>query len=325
MPASPRPSRRALLGAVLGVGAAGLTGCSTVRSTGLFPTPHASTASPAPHLDRTALLSRLSVSAGLFRALTSPALSGSSGDVRQWAASALAMTQQHMGVLDAADPLSPSPSSTAPPTPETAHPHDAAAALQAVARQQGSLETALTTACLATASGDLALLCASMAVGARATRAPGPLVTATRVRPIAGSVGTPTDATGILLTWVQALIQGLQTGLGRLPASDPRIAPGTQRLAAVDALRDQLQQQIDVDGGTPAPVAGNYAMPGPLTTPTQIVATWGLLEREVLSAWLRVAAAGSGTTRSTALAHAMDQLAQVAADGVGITWWPGWS
>ncbi len=326
----PRATRRAVLAGGTAVLAGWLTGCRTTLTPTPTPSPGTSTAATPP-IDRASLAADLLASAALFGVAAAPKLRDSSDSLRKWAAAAQAMAQRQAEVLSAEDPLAagtssgtPTPASVAPTSTASGTGSTAKAVLAAIAQHQRALEGRLVQACLASTDGDQALLYGSLAVTSRVTQAVGPVVGRTSVSPAAGPIATAVEARGVLLTRVQALIQGLQRGLGVLSSGDALRTSGLARLVQVQALRDQLQQTLDNAGATPAPVALDYAMPGPLTTRSQISTTWGLLERGVLDAWLLVTGAAQGTERVEAQNQALGQVAQVSARGVGLTWWPGW-
>ena len=328
----PPLSRRALLTRVIPAGMVALaSGCNTGMAAGAADPGAASggTLGPPALLSYADLAGRLSTAAFDFRMLV-----GAPPSTAAWASAAAAMCHAQAAVLGRSDPLTgtpvppdagSTPSGSTAGTVPTATPSAATAgALTRVAADQAGIESAMRDRCLAAPSGDLALLFASLGVAAHAVSHPSVPVVATGTVPFHCHVGDRSAALVVLLSRVDALVEGLDQGLGALPFHDPAYTPGLTRLSEVETLRDTIQQDLLAASVTPTPGPLDYALPGTTDSPAHVQTLWGMLERDVMAAWLRVAAASIGADRGAAFDAAVSQQDLVAGHGVGISWWPGW-
>jgi hypothetical protein len=231
----------------------------------------------------------------------------------------------HAGVLAQADPLggqnadtepvitpSPSPSSASPPSLAQLLTDEKAAAGQYLA-DAGAAET----------PGE-ALLWASLSVFASGFSGQGVAPVQTDAYPMTLPVETLTDARQVLLSRLNALVAGLEWGVGRLPSSDPLHTTGMNRLDAVEIQRVRLREDLRQASASPTPALPGYRMPATPSTPASARELWVSLELGVLAGHGRVVAATPGPSRSTAVPAMAAQAAQLRAYASGLPAWPGW-
>lgn len=176
-----------------------------------------------------------------------------------------------------------------------------------------------------TPAGQRALLLASLAVFCQAAPGSG-RIAAPAADPSDAAPGTEAESLQVLLSRLRALVQGLEVGSGQLPPTDARATDGRARLPQAMGLRDQVEQWIVASGAGVPPAQLSYAMPGPLTTPPQVLATWAGLETGVLDAATRLAGSTpAGSRRDRALGLAQGQATRLQRLGVPMPVWPGWS
>ncbi|MCA3772508.1 DUF4439 domain-containing protein, partial [Cutibacterium sp.] len=121
-----------------------------------------------------------------------------------------------------------------------------------------------------------------------------------------------------------ALVAGLEWGIGRLGENDPLRTWGWDRREQVLAQRAEVRQSIRDASTTPTPDVPGYPMS---PTPVNDAATrslWSGLEANVLSGWGRVTAASGSAARPHAVASMVSQTQVLAHLGTGVTTWPGW-
>lgn len=227
----------------------------------------------------------------------------------------------HLDRLLALDPLVPdterifevaSPPSTAP----SSH-AEAAAALTAVVQQS---EKELADAVAKATTQPERLLFASVAAATRAALVPALAGAESKASPIRFPDGAAEASVAVALTHVFALVNGLEVGLGRLPAKDPLLTAGTARLAQARQLR------LDLRDAAAEPVEQEvaYELPTAMQTPADIRSGWGVLELRVLDALGRLVATGPPGKASTWLEPMLAQVAKVQGWGGTIPLWPGW-
>ncbi|ALN15696.1 DUF4439 domain-containing protein [Acidipropionibacterium acidipropionici] len=313
------PSRRGILIAgagLIGIGAAGCYTVSPIIDPGTRESP---TITITPRR-RAALNAESELAATAKRAAAA-----ATGSVAALLAAVARIHTLHAGVLAQADPLggqnadsepvitpSPSPSSASPPSLAQLLTDEKAAAGQYLA-DAGAAET----------PGE-ALLWASLSVFASGVSGQGAPPTQGDAHPMTLPVETLTDARQVLLSRLNALVAGLEWGVGRLPSSDPLHATGAARLDAVEIQRARLRQDLRQASASPTPALPGYQMPATPSTPASTRELWVSLELGVLAGHGRVVAATPGPARSTAIPAMADQAAQLRAYGSGLPAWPGW-
>lgn len=250
-------------------------------------------------------------------------LTGTTPAFRAWATASAAMCAAQAAVLELPDPLAGHAATPAPVTPTRQASMTAAAA--SITARQTKLAATFSGLCQQAGEGDVALLFASLATAAHATATAKAPVAKSAVSPTHCDVGTRNDALQVVLSRVEAAVQGYELGAGRLAIGAAGVTSARARINALWALRDQVQGLIVGASATPAPPALDYAMPGPFNSVAAINRTWGLLERGLMDAWARVAAASTGADRASALRQMIGQANQTMTLGVGLTTWPGWA
>ena len=325
-------SRRALVGGAAGSGIALLLG-SCSRLSPYAPgsgggTPGSLPADEAPLIPYADLAAQLAGAADDFAAVAAaPRVASSTG---AWALAAAAMCLAQSQPLLRADPLSARAGSMTSPhgvdsaSPSPSRPPGLSSRLAAIAARQRLLVAQFRARCLEAATGDLALLLGSLAVSAHAVRGPAVPVAPSDLAPAHLDVGSREDALRVLLSRVDALAQGLEVGVGALPGGSAEVDDGEKRLGEVWALRDDIETRLVRASATPTPGPLAYQLPGTTGSATAVRTLWGRLERDVMAAWLRVAAASTGDDRGRAVDAAMAQQDLAASLATPISWWPGW-
>ncbi|WP_114044475.1 DUF4439 domain-containing protein [Acidipropionibacterium virtanenii] len=311
------PSRRSILIAgagLIGIGAAGCYRVSPVIDAGARTTPEI-TVTPR----RRAALNTETALASAARQAAALA-SGS----RTAVLSALAqMHTLHAGVLAQADPLAGQNADSDPVITPTPVASASAPLPQLLTDEKRAADQYVHDALAADTPGE-ALLWASLAVFASGASAAGAAPVRGDGEPVSLPVEDPTSARQVLLSRLNALVAGLEWGVGRLPATDSLRSIGTRRLDAVATQQARLRALLREASATPTPALPGYPMPATPSTPRSTRELWVSLELGVLSGHGRVVAAASGTERSTAITAMGDQAAQVTGYGSGMPAWPGW-
>ncbi|MGK2309244.1 DUF4439 domain-containing protein [Cutibacterium sp. V970] len=311
-------ARRTLLASGASLVAIGLTGCDHEPAKKTTPV-HPTIASAAPQR-------RDAVSQEAFLAqLATKAASTVGGDRKVMYQRIAAAHDRHCQVLSQAEPFlgstgSPTPSIS--PSPVVAGRGSPVALLQ---RHEKAAATHYLSHCRAAGEPSESLLWASLSVfcSAFGPDAPAPRPTP-EVVPVTVGQEPLVDAQQALLTHLNALMAGLEWGIGRLGEADPLRTWGWQRRDQVIAQRAEVRQAIREASATPTPDLPGYPMP---TTPDNAAATrslWSDLEDDVLSGWGRVTAASPTSARPHAVAAMVNQTEVLAHLGTGLTTWPGW-
>ncbi|MDO4412966.1 DUF4439 domain-containing protein [Cutibacterium sp.] len=312
-------ARRTLLAGGTALFAVGLTGCehneSDTKTTPLIsPTP-----SVAPQR-------RDAVSQEIFLAqLATKAAATVTGDRKVMYQRVAAAHRLHYQVLSQADPFS---GNTATPTPSVSPTPMAAgkgAPTSELQTHEKNAAAQYLSNCQAAQNPSESLLWASLSVFCSAVgpNAPAPRPTP-KVVPITIGQEPVVNAQQALLTHLNALVAGLEWGIGRLDEGHALRTWGQQRRDQVIAQRAKVRQTIRDASATPTPDVAGYPMS---TVPANAAATrslWSSLEGNVLSGWGRVAAASPSSQRSNAVSAMIAQTKYLAYLEAGVTTWPGW-
>lgn len=240
-----------------------------------------------------------------------------------WAAGLVAVGQQctaHLDRLLSADPLVSEQERTFE-APAAAAPAltSYAAANQALAEVTKKAVAELSACVTRAESQPLRLLYASLASATRAAAAPALAGAPGPGSPIRFPDTTPEASVVVALSHVWALVNGLEIGLGRLPAKDPLRPRGTARLDQVRQLRLDLRDAM----AKPAEQDVAYELPNRMRTAGEIIAGWAALELGVLDGLARLVAA-SPAESAPWLSSLLGQVGHVQAWGGKLPVWPGW-
>lgn len=314
------PSRRGILIAGAGLIGIGAAGCYTVSPIVDPGTRESPTITITPRR-RAALNTESELAATAKRAAAA-----ATGSAAAMLSAVARMHTIHAGVLAQADPLGGQNADTEPvitPTPAPSSASTLSPLVQLVADETRAATRYLADAAAADTPGE-ALLWASLSVFASGFSGQGVAPVQTDAYPMTLPVETLTDARQVLLSRLNALVAGLEWGVGRLPSSDPLHATGAARLDAVEIQRVRLRQDLRQASASPTPALPGYQMPATPSTPASTRELWVSLELGVLAGHGRVVAATPGPARSTAIPAMADQAAQLRAYGSGLPAWPGW-
>ena len=233
--------------------------------------------------------------------------------------------RRHLEVLSQSNPFSGStatPSAAISPTPRTAGQGSPLALLQ---HHEKAAATQYLEICQTAQDSSETLLWASLSVFCSAFNPSAPAPQSTpKVVPVTIGQEPLTNAQQALLTHLNALVAGLEWGIGRLGENDPLRTWGWDRREQVLAQRAEVRQSIRDASTTPTPDVPGYPMS---PTPVNDAATrslWSGLEANVLSGWGRVTAASGSAARPHAVASMVSQTQVLAHLGTGVTTWPGW-
>lgn len=302
---SATPSRRAVLGVALALGL-GLTGCYRVSPLVGTGSQAGSSATPLPITDeRRAGVATETSLAELARA------SGLAGIAAAHTAHATALAQ--------ADPLAGRNADTTAVISPTAAP--TSGNLIAAERAAGNHYRTVATAASDPA---MALLWASLSVFCSNVSTTGPAPRTGDVYPTALPTEPLPSAQQVLLSRLNALVTGLEWGIGQLASSDPLRSQGQQRLQEVNTERSALREELRAASASPTPLLPGYPMPATPSTSASTKTLWVGLELGVLAGCGRVVAASSGARRSTAITAMSTPLAHAMALGSAVPGWPGW-
>ena len=336
---APRWSRRALLGAGLGlVGVGSLTGCTAspgvtpapgTRSSRAGVTPPPPSPAPAPTVPAAANAEQ-ALSARAAAILQGPRRADLDARTRALLTFLRDVHADHAVALAGDDPAA-RPTSAAP-SPSAAVPdlagQNLAASLDRLARQE-SAQAASQRRAAGAASGLPALLAGSLAVAAESFAAAlgagtAPAVDRVRARrpaPLLGDVAAAQQLVGQL----HALVYGYQLAIGKLAYSSAARKRAVGELAATRALLDTqvaflLGRKADVPAAEPA-----YAPSAPVTSPAQATRlVRGMQVRLEPYAGLTLAAASSPEAREAALILLRTTARRATAWGAPLRAWPGW-
>lgn len=311
-------ARRTLLASGASLVAVGLAGCD--HESGKRTIPVRSTIASAAPQRRDAVSQE-----ALLAQLATKAASTVGGGRRVMYQRVAAAHHRHCQVLSQTDPFSGntgSPSPSVSPSPLTAGQGSPVALLQ---RHEKAAATQYLSNCRAAGDPSESLVWASLSVFCSAfdPDAPAPRPTP-KVVPVSVGQEPLVNAQQALLTHLNALVAGLEWGIGRLAEGDPLRAWGWRRRDQVIAQRAEVRRGIRDASATPTPDLPGYPMP---TTPVNAAATrslWSDLEDNVLSGWGRVTAASPAPARPHAVAAMASQTEVLAHLGTGVTTWPGW-
>lgn len=134
---------------------------------------------------------------------------------------------------------------------------------------------------------------------------------------------TPAEAWIILLSHLDAYLFCLTTGLGVAKDKSPIHDEGTAREAVISYRRDDVARIITRLGEKPPAPLPHYEIPGKLTDPGTIQATWVACEQRVLDSWCLVSAV-SAEQRQFAVNNAMLCVHSILNWKGTLDWWPGW-
>ncbi|WCC79251.1 DUF4439 domain-containing protein [Cutibacterium equinum] len=316
-------ARRTVLASGATLGAIGLSGCSH-RSEKTTPV-HPTVAGTTPRVD-TAAQRRDAVSHEAFLAqLATKAANSVSGGRKATYEQLAAAHRRHEQVLSQTDPFSGKTDSLTPsvsPTPLAAGQGSPDALLQ---HHEKAAAARYLSNCRAAGDPSQSLLWASLSVfcSAFAPDAPAPRPRP-KVVPVTVGQEPLVHAQQALLTHLNALMAGLEWGIGRLEEDDPLRTWGQQRRDQVIAQRAEVRQGLREASATPTPDLPGYPMPTAPANPAATRSLWSGLEDNVLSGWGRVVAASPSSARSHAVAAMITQAEVLAHLGTGVTTWPGW-
>lgn len=321
-----RATRRTVLAAGLTLVGTGLAGCyrvSPVIGSGRRPS---TPPSLAPERSRVAWLET--------ELARQQAALGQSG----WAAA----HQRHAEVLRQADPLGGRNADSTPvieaspvPTSATASPDRGHTGERNEGDQGGSAlgrttEQVCRQACLAAPDPSWVLLWASLATFAAAQQAVSaktatiPPPTASQVSPVDIGAQDLTAARQALLSRYNALVTGLEWGLGRLASGSTWHTWARDRLTTVTAQRAGLRATLRASSASPVAAVPGYPMAATPSTAASAKELWSDLELGVLGGLGRVTAASQPDDRVAGIEAMTAQVTVLGQLGTGVPVWPGW-
>lgn len=322
-------SRRAVLTGSLVASGLTLAACSTGGTTpgasgSATKTSRGGSIEPTvPAADLTAFPASLSKAANIFAGAAASSLTGTTSAFAGWAAGARDLCAVQAAVVNQPDALSGAHVSVEKTTPTTFK--SVTEAKAAIASHQAEVVKQVQAAFAPAGNDDKALLLAALVTTASALATPGPKPVAASKLPGHTTLGSRTDALQVLLARIDAAIQAIQRGLGKVSSSTELSKTGYVQLNELLLLRDQTAALIAQGHQVPSAGPVAYALPGPMTTPDQIRSVWGQTEAGIASGWVLVAASSSDKDRQDATAKALAQVQRAAALGVGVSYWPGWA
>ena len=310
-------ARRTILASGAALVAIGLTGCdhdspkkkaTTVRSTATTPMPH-----------RNDAVSTEALLADLANKAARSAADGQRTVLNEIAAA----HHRHVQVLSQSNPFSGStavPSATVSPTLRTQ-----GSPLALLQQHEKAAATQYLETCRTAQDSSETLLWASLSVFCSAFNPTGPVPQPTpKVVPVTVGQEPLVDAQQALLSHLNALVAGLEWGIGRLEKNDPLRTWGWNRREKVLAQRAEVRQNVRDASATPTPDLPGYPMSPAPVNDAATRSLWSGLETNVLSGWGRVTGASGSAARPHAVAAMVTQTQVLAQLGTGVTTWPGW-
>lgn len=261
----------------------------------------------------------------LLADLATRAAAASTGAERKTLTALAACHRRHRDLLVQSDPFLGRVASASPSITPTSIPVGSGNAITLLTRQEAVAAAEHLKACSASENPSETLLWASLSAFCGSfdpsEPAPGPVGA---VFPVTIGTEPLTDAQQVLLTHLNALVAGLEWGIGRLPSSDPMRAWGMSRRTAVLRQRADLRAAIRQASATPTPDLPGYPMPATPSTSASARSLWSRLESNVLAARGRVTAATPKSGRANAIAAMTAQIKVLTHLGTQTPTWPGW-
>lgn len=317
-------SRRQVIGTALGMSALALAGCA--------PDPKARKhrgEKEAPGGRQLTPQVRNDLSAGAHKenqlADLATAVAGADAANRAKLNALAAAHRRHAAVLGADDPFDAQAATKASSTPAKASSSptpDESPTLDSLRRTRRETAAWYRTHAVSADDPSLALLWASLSVFA-GNSSTAPAARLDDIWLVQIDEEPVVDAQQVLLSHINAMLGGLEWGLGQ--TTDATLHEwGSQRREQLRTLRTSIHEQVRDASATPTPFNPAYSMPGRPANPAATRAMWAQLQENVISATGRVTAATQSQKRADAVKLMADELTHLGELGAATPTWPGW-